>query len=136
MPAPTPKPRTLYDKIWDDHVVCVASRSLGMSPLISCAATSTKMVSLSSTSTGGYLTLVTVCVLTVSHRHLVHEVTSPQAFEGLCVQVNLVPSKCIPLIWCPVAPQAELFVGQTVRSQQLITMYRESLRERTRLSTL
>ncbi|KAF8339217.1 aconitase [Cantharellus anzutake] len=36
MPAPAPAPRTLYDKVWDDHVV-----------------------------------------------HLVHEVTSPQAFEGL-----------------------------------------------------
>jgi hypothetical protein len=23
MPVPVPPPRTLYDKIWDDHVVCV-----------------------------------------------------------------------------------------------------------------
>jgi hypothetical protein len=23
MPTPVSKPRTLYDKIWDDHVVCV-----------------------------------------------------------------------------------------------------------------
>lgn len=43
------KPRTLYDKIWDDHVVV----DDGMSSLI-------------------YV-----------DRHLVHEVTSPQAFEGL-----------------------------------------------------
>jgi 3-isopropylmalate/(R)-2-methylmalate dehydratase large subunit len=44
------KPRTLYDKIWDDHVV--------------------------STSPNGPS-------LIYIDRHLVHEVTSPQAFEGL-----------------------------------------------------
>ena len=44
------KPRTLYDKIWDEHVV--------------------------DTSPDG------TCVLYID-RHLVHEVTSPQAFEGL-----------------------------------------------------
>ncbi len=44
------KPRTLYDKIWDDHVV--DERPDG------------------------------TCLLYVD-RHLVHEVTSPQAFEGL-----------------------------------------------------
>ena len=43
-------PRTLLDKIWDDHVVCTPSGEL---PLL-------------------YI-----------DRHLVHEVTSPQAFEGL-----------------------------------------------------
>src|SRR5271165_2813240 len=43
-------PRTLYDKIWDDHVV--ESRPDG------------------------------TCLLYID-RHLVHEVTSPQAFEGL-----------------------------------------------------
>jgi len=43
-------PRTLYDKIWDDHVV--------------------------DTSEDG------TCLLYID-RHLVHEVTSPQAFEGL-----------------------------------------------------
>ena len=43
-------PRTLYDKIWDDHVV--------------------------HTSEDG------TCLLYID-RHLVHEVTSPQAFEGL-----------------------------------------------------
>lgn len=43
------KPRTLYDKIWDDHLV----DDDGMSTLL-------------------YV-----------DRHLVHEVTSPQAFEGL-----------------------------------------------------
>ncbi len=44
------KPRTLYDKIWDDHVV--------------------------DTQPDG------TCLLYID-RHLVHEVTSPQAFEGL-----------------------------------------------------
>ncbi len=43
------KPRTLYDKIWDDHVI----------------------------ETTGGTSLIYV------DRHLVHEVTSPQAFEGL-----------------------------------------------------
>src|SRR5471032_904291 len=43
------KPRTLYDKIWDDHVI----ETVGGNSLI-------------------YI-----------DRHLVHEVTSPQAFEGL-----------------------------------------------------
>ncbi len=43
-------PRTLLDKIWDEHVVCTPE---GESPLL-------------------YI-----------DRHLVHEVTSPQAFEGL-----------------------------------------------------
>ena len=44
------KPRTLYDKIWDDHLVHEASDG--------------------------------TCLLYID-RHLVHEVTSPQAFEGL-----------------------------------------------------
>src|ERR1700719_4686002 len=42
-------PRTLYDKIWDEHVL----------------------------DTTGDLSLIYI------DRHLVHEVTSPQAFEGL-----------------------------------------------------
>ncbi|KAF5363530.1 hypothetical protein D9756_000562 [Leucocoprinus leucothites] len=50
MPAAVPKPRTLYDKIWDDHVVDVNEDGLA---------------------------------LIYIDRHLVHEVTSPQAFEGL-----------------------------------------------------
>ncbi|MCA0432047.1 MAG: 3-isopropylmalate dehydratase large subunit [Proteobacteria bacterium] len=44
------KPRTLYDKIWDDHLVDEAADG--------------------------------TCLLYID-RHLVHEVTSPQAFEGL-----------------------------------------------------
>ncbi|MBP0649632.1 3-isopropylmalate dehydratase large subunit, partial [Mycobacterium tuberculosis] len=43
-------PRTLYDKIWDDHVVDIQDDG--------------------------------TCLLYID-RHLVHEVTSPQAFEGL-----------------------------------------------------
>ncbi|KAK7049689.1 3-isopropylmalate dehydratase [Paramarasmius palmivorus] len=50
MPAPVTGPRTLYDKIWDDHVVEVNDDGLA---------------------------------LIYIDRHLVHEVTSPQAFEGL-----------------------------------------------------
>ena len=49
MPAPTVAPRTLYDKVFDDHVV----------------------------TSGEGDTLLYI------DRHLVHEVTSPQAFEGL-----------------------------------------------------
>ena len=44
------KPRTLYDKIWDDHLAHEAEDG--------------------------------TCLLYID-RHLVHEVTSPQAFEGL-----------------------------------------------------
>ncbi|KAF9263591.1 hypothetical protein L218DRAFT_901842 [Marasmius fiardii PR-910] len=50
MSTPTKSPRTLYDKIWDDHVVEVNDDGLA---------------------------------LLYIDRHLVHEVTSPQAFEGL-----------------------------------------------------
>jgi 3-isopropylmalate/(R)-2-methylmalate dehydratase large subunit len=46
----TAKPRTLYDKIWDDHVVDIQPDGTA---------------------------------LLYIDRHLVHEVTSPQAFEGL-----------------------------------------------------
>jgi 3-isopropylmalate/(R)-2-methylmalate dehydratase large subunit len=45
-----PSPRTLYDKIWDDHLVHEADDG--------------------------------TCLIYID-RHLVHEVTSPQAFEGL-----------------------------------------------------
>ncbi|PPQ70125.1 hypothetical protein CVT24_003872 [Panaeolus cyanescens] len=50
MPVPVTAPRTLYDKIWDDHVVEIKEDGLA---------------------------------LVYIDRHLVHEVTSPQAFEGL-----------------------------------------------------
>jgi 3-isopropylmalate/(R)-2-methylmalate dehydratase large subunit len=45
-----PKPRTLYDKIWDDHLIEEAPDG--------------------------------ACLIYID-RHIVHEVTSPQAFEGL-----------------------------------------------------
>ena len=44
------RPRTLYDKIWDEHLVHEAPDG--------------------------------TCLIYID-RHLVHEVTSPQAFEGL-----------------------------------------------------
>ncbi|KAF8165139.1 aconitase family-domain-containing protein [Crassisporium funariophilum] len=50
MPVAVAAPRTLYDKIWDDHVVDIKEDGLA---------------------------------LVYIDRHLVHEVTSPQAFEGL-----------------------------------------------------
>ncbi|KAI0079698.1 hypothetical protein K474DRAFT_1591575 [Panus rudis PR-1116 ss-1] len=50
MPAPVQQPRTLYDKIWDDHVIDTQEDGLS---------------------------------LIYIDRHLTHEVTSPQAFEGL-----------------------------------------------------
>lgn len=50
MTGPRTLPRTLYDKIWDDHVVHEGDDG--------------------------------TCLLYID-RHLVHEVTSPQAFEGL-----------------------------------------------------
>src|ERR671919_2602450 len=49
-PPPPPPPRTLFEKIWDAHVVNRQDDG--------------------------------TCVIYVD-RHLVHEVTSPQAFEGL-----------------------------------------------------
>src|SRR5512143_654687 len=49
-PPPPPPPRTLFEKIWDGHVVHRQDDG--------------------------------TCVLYID-RHLVHEVTSPQAFEGL-----------------------------------------------------
>ena len=50
MVNPMSAPRTLYDKIWDDHMVDQQDDG--------------------------------TCLLYID-RHLVHEVTSPQAFEGL-----------------------------------------------------
>jgi 3-isopropylmalate/(R)-2-methylmalate dehydratase large subunit len=60
-------PRTLYDKIWDDHVIDRAEDG--------------------------------TCLLYVD-RHLVHEVTSPQAFEGLRVAGRKVraPEKTLAVV--------------------------------------
>jgi 3-isopropylmalate/(R)-2-methylmalate dehydratase large subunit len=61
-----PKPRTLYDKIWDDHVI----------------------------ETAGDSSLIYI------DRHLVHEVTSPQAFEGLRIAGRKVraPDKTLAVV--------------------------------------
>jgi 3-isopropylmalate/(R)-2-methylmalate dehydratase large subunit len=61
------KPRTLYDKIWDDHVVDEQPDG--------------------------------TCLLYID-RHLVHEVTSPQAFEGLRVSGRKVraPEKTLAVV--------------------------------------
>ncbi|PWB61537.1 MAG: 3-isopropylmalate dehydratase large subunit [Bradyrhizobiaceae bacterium] len=61
------KPRTLYDKIWDDHVVDEQPDG--------------------------------TCLLYID-RHLVHEVTSPQAFEGLRVAGRKVhaPEKTLAVV--------------------------------------
>ena len=60
--------RTLYDKIWDDHVAHEADDG--------------------------------TCLLYID-RHLVHEVTSPQAFEGLRITGRDVhaPGKTIAVIF-------------------------------------
>ena len=61
------KPRTLYDKIWDDHVVDVQPDGTS---------------------------------LIYIDRHLVHEVTSPQAFEGLRMSKRKVraPEKTLAVV--------------------------------------
>jgi 3-isopropylmalate/(R)-2-methylmalate dehydratase large subunit len=61
------KPRTLYDKIWDDHLVHEAPDG--------------------------------TCLLYID-RHLVHEVTSPQAFEGLRLSGRTVrhPEKTLAVV--------------------------------------
>ena len=61
------KPRTLYDKIWDDHVVQTAPDGTS---------------------------------LLYIDRHLVHEVTSPQAFEGLRMSKRTVraPEKTLAVV--------------------------------------
>ncbi len=67
MPTSPAKPRTLYDKIWDDHVV-------------------------EQTPDGTAILYI--------DRHLVHEVTSPQAFEGLRVAHRKVhqPGKTLAVV--------------------------------------
>ncbi len=67
MNAPTSGPKTLYDKIFDDHVVSRQEDG--------------------------------TCLLYID-RHLVHEVTSPQAFEGLRMAGRKVraPSKTLAVV--------------------------------------
>ncbi len=86
MPAPVTGPRTLYDKIWDDHVMCASSflfLSVDSSPLLVMSTTQVLRLSIS---IGNASILAHQAYLTPTSRHLVHEVTSPQAFEGLCVK--------------------------------------------------
>ena len=64
MKSKDPKPRTMYDKIWDDHLVV---------------------------DDGAQAPLIYV------DRHLIHEVTSPQAFEGLRITGRKVRRKELAL---------------------------------------
>ena len=67
MPSATPKPRTLYDKVFDSHIVDEESDG-----------TILLYIGIYKRSS-----LISLHRLTFVDRHLVHEVTSPQAFEGL-----------------------------------------------------
>jgi 3-isopropylmalate/(R)-2-methylmalate dehydratase large subunit len=62
------KPTTLYDKIWNDHLVHEAEDG--------------------------------TCLLYID-RHLVHEVTSPQAFEGLRATAASSSVSAISIRCCP-----------------------------------
>src|ERR1700684_1345956 len=62
------KPRTLFDKVWDAHVVERLPDG--------------------------------TCVLYID-RHLVHEVTSPQAFEGLRLAGRTPPSRSLTTTFPP-----------------------------------
>src|SRR4029450_2614835 len=71
-PPPPPPPRTLFEKIWDAHVVNRQDDG--------------------------------TCVIYVD-RHLVHEVTSPQAFEGLRMAGRPVrPPECTTAVGAPPPP--------------------------------
>jgi 3-isopropylmalate/(R)-2-methylmalate dehydratase large subunit len=74
------KPRTLYDKIWDDHLVAEQE--------------------------GG------TCLIYID-RHLVHEVTSPQAFEGLRLTGRKVrqPEKTLAVVDHNVPTSADRVLG-------------------------
>jgi homoaconitase/3-isopropylmalate dehydratase large subunit len=86
------KPRTLYDKIWDDHVVDEQPDG--------------------------------TCLLYID-RHLVHEVTSPQAFEGLRLARRKVraPEKTLAVVDHNVPTVA---TGSTIRNRRC--RYRRSPR--------
>ena len=80
-------PRTLYDKIFDDHVVDRQDDG--------------------------------TCLLYID-RHLVHEVTSPQAFEGLRMTNRKVrhPEKTLAVVDhnVPTSPDRKLGINRTVIS--------------------
>lgn len=97
MPGTLKTPRTLYDKIWDDHVVLVqhlALRDHDRPNSIPTLATPKQMAPHCCILTGTHFILRArpwQSQLIALHRHLVHEVTSPQAFEGLCVAYQYRP---------------------------------------------
>lgn len=64
MPSPEKAPSTLYDKIYADHLI--EDQTIYIDRCVSFC-----------------LFPAGVAILMTSFRHLVHEVTSPQAFEGL-----------------------------------------------------
>src|SRR5438874_11861036 len=74
------KPTTLYDKIWNDHLVHEADDG--------------------------------TCILYID-RHLVHEVTSPQAFEGLRLAGRKVraPEKTLAVVDHNIATTADRSEG-------------------------
>ena len=98
----TDRPRTLYEKIWDAHIV--ARRDDG------------------------------TCLLYID-RHLVHEVTSPQAFEGLRVAGRLVRrpdlTLAVPDHNLPTTPRVDaagnrLPIADPESATQLATLHRNT----------
>src|SRR3954462_8788205 len=92
------KPRTLYDKIWDDHMVDEQPDG--------------------------------TCLLYID-RHLVHEVTSPQAFEGLRVAGRRVhaPEKTLGVVDHNVQTTDRRFGIEDPESVEQITTLAENVRE-------
>jgi 3-isopropylmalate dehydratase len=86
MPVPVPPPRTLYDKIWDDHVMYATYHDARQVLILTLPCSDTNENGLSLI----YIdrSVIKVIPLDCANNgisHLVHEVTSPQAFEGLLV---------------------------------------------------
>jgi 3-isopropylmalate/(R)-2-methylmalate dehydratase large subunit len=92
------KPRTLYDKIWDDHVVDEQPDG--------------------------------TCLLYID-RHLVHEVTSPQAFEGLRVTGRKVraPEKTLAVVDHNVPTTDRTLKNPDPESEAQINALAENVRE-------
>src|SRR3954470_19790827 len=91
------KPRTLYDKIWDDHVV--DEQPVG------------------------------TCLLYID-RHLIHEVTSPQAFDGLRLSGRKVrrPELTIATVDHNVPTENQLDIHEPMSRRQVETL-RNNCRE-------
>ena len=92
------KPRTLYDKIWDDHLVDEQPDG--------------------------------TCLIYID-RHLVHEVTSPQAFEGLRATGRKVraPEKTLAVVDHNVPTTDRRQKNPDPESEQQITALAENVRE-------